>query len=365
MLKFKNKLYRHRHIMESLSQQNQPLFIFGMGRSGTTLLRLMLTAHPHFCIPPESRFFVNLDPKYGSSKDLSNQIDNFLTDIYGDPRFREWNIDRQQLRENLTAQKPLNYSTAVATVYQTYIQQFDGQAGCWGDKNPCNIYNIKTILKYFPNARLILIIRDLRAIYASLKRNEQKFAKTWKGSCIANVVATTKQWQNLFQVIKHYQNDERFHILFYEDLVTNPEEELQGICNWLGVSFSQSMLEFNKKNAQKKLVPTRELGWHAKTFKPVSSDRIEAWKHELSDSELAVLEILNYKTMLHLGYDCIPKTWQFDRLLKFYADYSQYIYWRLSKANLQPVIGKIREALVTLKTLQLSMTRNLSQNSIQ
>ena len=125
------------------------------------------------------------------------------------------------------------------------------------------------------------------------------------------------------------------------------------------------MLQFNKKNAQKKLVPTRELGWHAKTFQPVSSDRIEAWKHELSDSELAVLEILNYKTMLHLGYDCIPKRWQFHTLLKFCADYSQYIYWRLSKANLQRVIGKIREGLVILKTLQLSLTRNLSQNSIQ
>ncbi|NEO19903.1 MULTISPECIES: sulfotransferase [unclassified Moorena] len=351
--------------MESLSQQNQPLFIFGMERSGTTLLRLMLTAHPDFCIPPESLFFVNLEPKYGSSQDLSHQIDNFLTDIYADRRFREWNIDRQQLRENLTAQKPLNYSTAVATVYQTYLQQFDGQAGCWGDKNPENIYHIQTILKYFHNSKLILIIRDLRAIYASLKRKELKFAKTWKESCIANVVATTQQWQHLFQVIKHYQNDQRLYILFYEDLVINPEEELQGICDWLGVSFSESMLEFNQKNAQKNLVATGELGWHVKTFQPVSSDRIQAWKQELRDSELSVLEILNYKTMLNLGYECIPKTWQFDRLLKFYADYSQYIYWKLSKANLQPVIGKIREALVTLKTLQLSMTRNLSQNSIQ
>ena len=59
-----------------------PVFIIGNPRSGTTLIRLMLTCHPQIVIPPESGFLVTLYPKYvnfgGSEKELGEFANDLL-----------------------------------------------------------------------------------------------------------------------------------------------------------------------------------------------------------------------------------------------------------------------------------------------
>ena len=318
----------------STPKLTQPVFIFGMPRSGTTLLRLMLSSHPNFCIPPECLFFVRLESKYSKLKDLSNKIDDFVEDIFSaDERFKEWNIKPEQLKASLANHdsEQLNYSAAMAIVYQTYLQQFAPSAKVWGDKNPAHIFHIETILKYFPKARLVLIIRDPRSVYASLKRNEVKFPGDWKSSCRANVVAVTKQCENLLRVLARAKNDQKFYTISYEKLVESPESELKGLCSWLGEEFNPVMLEFYKKNAKDKLVPSRELGWHAMTLKPVAKARIDGWKNELSNSELAALEVLNRKNMEQLGYQCLTSSVEYQGIPKLVSDYLQHKYDRVSQ----------------------------------
>jgi hypothetical protein len=314
--------------MPFLSTLDEPIFIIGMARSGTTLLRLMLTAHPDFCVPPESLFFVSLEPKYGNLPDLSENLDAFLDDLYGNERFRDWKVDRKLLAENLSSVSPLTYAKAVAIVYQTYRQQVDPTASFWGDKNPVHIYHIDRIRKHFPKARLLLISRDIRSIYASLLRNEKKFPGKWESSCIANVVSVTKQFNHAVSVIERYRDDERFYATFYRNLVNSPEAELRGICSWLGVDFSESMLRFHEKNQKEQLVPTRELGWHARTLKPVASDRLELWKKEVSPTELAALEVLNAENMQKLGYQRTTASSSARVSIKIFSDYLKHIYWK-------------------------------------
>lgn len=314
--------------MPSLSTLDEPVFIIGMARSGTTLLRLMLTAHPDFCIPPESLFFVSLEPKYGSLPDLSENLDEFLDDLYENERFRDWGVDRKSLAENLSNIHPLTYATAVATVYQTYCQQIDPTASFWGDKNPVHIYHLDKIRKHFPKARLLLIFRDIRSIYSSLLRNEKKFPGKWESSCIANVVSVTKQFNHAISILERYRNDDRFYAIFYKNLVNAPEAELRGICTWLGVDFSESMLRFHEKNQKEQLVPTRELGWHARTLKPVSGDRLELWKEEISPVELSALEVLNQENMTKLGYQCHASSSSARVSWKICSDYVKHLYWK-------------------------------------
>ena len=179
-----------------------PIFIIGTQRSGTTLLRLMLTAHPDICIPPESPFFVHLEQKYGSTVDLCNNVVAFLDDLYTDEKFREWNVNRTSLQRNLSKNSSLKYSDAISIVYQTNMQQFDSGARIWGDKNPVHIFHVHTILKYFPNARVIHIVRDVRAVYNSVSTKAiSQFGKRLR----AQVLLVTKRWSQVVDIVEKYR----------------------------------------------------------------------------------------------------------------------------------------------------------------
>jgi hypothetical protein len=308
--------------------KESPVFIFGMGRSGTTLLRLMLTAHPQFCIPSECLFFVRLEPKYGHLKDISDRLDQFLADLYKVELFTDWKLDPELLRQNLSKYSPLNYAAAVATVYRTYLQQTGSNACFWGDKNPVHVYHVEQVRKYFPNAKLLLLIRDVRGTYGSLKRTEKNF-KGWQGSCQANVLSVTKQWRYVVDVAERYKHDPGFHTVLYERLVENPEAELRAICSWLSVEFDESMLHYYEKNAKEKLVPTGEKGWNAKTFQPITKGRVDSWQNELNLMELEALESLNQSNLTRLGYECVTQPFRYRSLLKVLPDYVDHVYWRL------------------------------------
>ena len=296
------------NLPSSKSTALSPIFVIGAERSGTTLLRLMLTAHPDICIPPESLFFVALESKYGAAPDLLPQIEDFLNDLYNNNfhRFWEWNVDPKLLLNNWKNYHQLSYTQAVETVYQTYCQQFDPAASIWGDKNPFHIYQLGKIRRYFPGVKVILIVRDFRACYSSVKKlvaKEQERGEVWQG--IKTIGGLTHQWNQVVKIIeKYHQKWEQFYLVSYEDLVREPSAQLAKICKWVGVDFQESMLEFYQRNAELGLVPVNQMVWHPNTLEPIGSDRINAWQDELSVTELETIELMNWKNLEKLGYKC-------------------------------------------------------------
>ncbi|MEE2987827.1 MAG: sulfotransferase, partial [Nitrospinota bacterium] len=72
--------------------EDSPLFIIGNPRSGTTLLRLMLTCHPNICIPPESGFMIDLYKTYYRCQVDSKSLQNFITDVLSSQKMETWKI---------------------------------------------------------------------------------------------------------------------------------------------------------------------------------------------------------------------------------------------------------------------------------
>lgn len=284
------------------------IFVIGAPRSGTTLLRLLLTTHSDICIPPESLFFVALEPKYGNVSNLLPQVEDFLNDLYSKtfPKFCEWNIDRKLLSNNLKSYQELNYTLAVETVYQTYRQQFDPKASVWGDKNPCHIHHVDEIQKYFPESKIILIVRDFRACYSSMKNivaKEQGAKEVWAGP--RTLEGMTRQWNQVVKIIeKYHQKNEQFYLVYYESLVREPSVQLTKICKWIGLDFQKVMLEFYRKNAELGLVLSSQIVLNPNTFKPINNERIDTWRNDLSFIEVEVIESENRKSLERLGYKC-------------------------------------------------------------
>lgn len=275
------------------------LFIIGAPRSGTTLLRLLLTSHPAICIPPESPFLIYMEKKFGIQKRLSDNVGKFLNELYKDKKFTEWGIEKKTLELRLKAEVSLTYSKAITIIYQAYALITYPDAYILGDKNPSYLYHIETLLKYFPRAKIIHIIRDIRGIYNSSKNKSLTKNEQFNNEQLLSI---TRYWQQAERVTEKYRTDARVYTLHYENLVSSPGGQLKDIFAWIGVEYSDSVLNFYEENASKKLVPENRHGWHYRTLQPITDKQIDAWKTELKKSEIEILELLNKRRMQKWGY---------------------------------------------------------------
>ena len=65
---------------------DRPIFVVGSPRSGTTMLQLMLHAHPRIAIPPETRFFLTAHRRRGEWGDLRERANREKLAALGDVR---------------------------------------------------------------------------------------------------------------------------------------------------------------------------------------------------------------------------------------------------------------------------------------
>lgn len=151
---------------------NPPVFIIGAERSGTTLLRLMLSSSKELCIPPESIFLTALYPKYKDGLATLEQVQPFLDDLFSVFFFDQWQIDRDIIKHKILELENFSYANIIEAIYRSYSAMRDPDATRWGDKNPIHTLRTDTLLALFPNAQFVHIIRDGRDAVISQKETE-------------------------------------------------------------------------------------------------------------------------------------------------------------------------------------------------
>jgi Sulfotransferase family len=85
-------------------------FIVGFGRSGNTLLRLMLDSHPALAIPPESDFI----PVVADAP----SADVFLERLFGHWRMRDLQVDTDAIAHDVRRLRPFGVAEALRVVYR-------------------------------------------------------------------------------------------------------------------------------------------------------------------------------------------------------------------------------------------------------
>jgi hypothetical protein len=113
----------------------QPFFIVGSGRSGTTMLRLMLNRHPELRIPPESWWLIDLLEVLPVATPLSKEdISRAGAIITGHVRWKDWNFPEAHLKAALGDLREADLAVLVDTVFRTAASMGGKQR--WGDKTP-------------------------------------------------------------------------------------------------------------------------------------------------------------------------------------------------------------------------------------
>ena len=273
---------------------DRPIFIVGCPRSGTTLLQLMVHAHPRIAIPPETRHLLDLyhrHAEFGDLRDPANRL-AVADHILAERRFKDLKLDRAQVRSAIEHGPP-TIGSALGIVLQEFAHKFGKPR--WGDKRPLYINHLAAIFEMFPDAQIVHIIRDGRACVASLKR-----MPWWDGGSISAM----SRWIQAMYIgsrAKASLRPDQYHEISYEKLVADPRPQLEALCAFLGESFAASMLE---PSQVADAVPKRKKH-HANTRGEVSQAPVAAWRTELEEWEVAVFEIVARKWLLRHGYELV------------------------------------------------------------
>ncbi len=281
--------------MADPSDSMRPIFIVGMPRSGTTLVRAMLSSHPRITISPETHYlsiwmkrFAHLD--VGCPQDF----ETFWRRLVQTEEFPHLDIDPDKTRERILGYGPVTHRT----VFTGLMEEFAGKMNKprWGEKTPGHYLHIDTLLEWFPEARIVYVLRDPRAVVSSM------LAVPWAGRDTEEFV---QQWLQCLRIMGKWEKDERVHVVAYEQLVSDPEQQLRRMCRFLDEEYTPAMCD----RSQADLLLDKRQGWAMRAIiealKPLSRDSIGKWRSNLSAYQVAVIEHLTRREMLALGYEPI------------------------------------------------------------
>jgi hypothetical protein len=277
------------------TQRSEPFFVIGAHRSGTTLLRYMLSSHPRLYLPPESEFipaFFSRSPTRPLNRIESRRI---LRKIFRLRFVREWRGAPPDIDDLVPEEETVTPARLVDALYTAYANQHG--AVRWGDKTPTYCGHIDLLHRIFPRARFIHLIRDGRDVALSV-------LDTWGRRTHVDLVFAAHTWKRRVTEARRSADrlrPELFLELRYEDLVVDPGPQLRRICRFLDEDYHPNMLQFHL-TAEESI---REGGFHDAVRNQLTTERIDRWRREMSASDLRVFEAVAGPNLTGLGYEVV------------------------------------------------------------
>jgi len=226
-------------------------FIVGCPRSGTTLLQSLLAVHPQIASLPETHFFpYTVGRRWRrllgiSSPKAKERLYQFLSDI-----------DHSEMKSHVPKHAFLvkQYINAFINILDTLT--INQGKNFWVEKTPMHLHFIDIIEKYIPNVRFIHIVRNGKDVVASLYEVTHRYPEEWGGR--RSIEECIDRWNRDVKITQQYIHKENHTLVRYEQFTENPEVVLRNLCKFMGVEFSQLMLEQHGMAAEKVILDNQE-----------------------------------------------------------------------------------------------------------
>jgi hypothetical protein len=249
-----------------------PLFVLGTMRSGSTLFRLILDAHPRIAISEETGFMGGL----AAAKDIPNWA-----------RGRGW-YERLGFSEQ-------EFDARLRDFYAGMFERHAWSQGKvrWGEKTPFHSRHIAQMATIFPDSVFVAIVRHPGAVVHSLVEKfhyDAPDAVTYWDSTNKEILRRGLELA-----------DDRFALLRYEDLVEHPEETLHELVDFLDEPWSDDLLRHNDVQAARG-TPRISAG-STRTRDAISTDRAHRWADSFSEAQRRFLECSVGPLARFFGYE--------------------------------------------------------------
>jgi Sulfotransferase family len=247
---------------------NEPIFLVGAERSGTTVLRLMLDQHPQLAWCVEFEYAVD---------QMSDQGD--LPALEG---YHEWLETHRIFRScDLEIDPSLDYPELIESFL---VQERDRTRK---DLVGATVHrHFNRLLQIWSNARFIHIVRDARDVARSCVN------MGWAG----NVWGGAERWieaEHLWARTRRTVPAERRLEITYESLISDPVKALTRVCHFMGIPYDDRMLKYPESTSYS--LPDPRL--------------IGQWRRKLSEREIQLIEARTSEMLVARGYELsqLPK----------------------------------------------------------
>lgn len=302
---------------ENMNWIDNPIFLCGHRKSGTTLLLSLFDNHPNLNVyPPDSGFWYGYYPRYEEShftneeksqRAVNVMINNFKSDLENleSWKSRKIDFDFNELIQRFKTSLPnssINPKVVLDTLMTVFFEMQADQEikKAWMEKTTSTeIYAIEAA-NWYKNAKFIHLIRDPRDNFASLKSG-------WEDRYVDQNDSPERLLQSLLErglyglklasTNLEVLGSDRYKVVKFEDLVNDSEFVMKDLCGFLNIDFDKKLL-----------IPTYfGLPWKGNNFdglqfSKASNVNVDRWKERIDEHEAKVIEYHGADLMEKWGY---------------------------------------------------------------
>jgi hypothetical protein len=279
-------------------------FVVGVNRSGTTLLRMMLDAHPELTVPPETHFvpeLIDVAEAGGATPE------SLLATITSQREWGDFGLTEDELLARFRAQDPLTAGGALRSFYEAYAERAGKPR--WGEKTPIYVKSMRKIAGALPEARFVHVIRDGRDVALSIRDRATKehtieaIAERW----VRRITRARQQAKRL----DHYRE------IRYESLILDTEPTLREVLDFYELPWDDAVLDYHERSAERleemkrelpdqgrrtSLSVERRMMTHARTTEKPDPRRVSRWRESMDRADRETFESIAGPLLDELGY---------------------------------------------------------------
>jgi hypothetical protein len=264
-----------------MEQHRGPIFIGGAGRSGTTLLRVMLDAHPGVYCGPELKVLPQIAQLYqGLTTHYAGVMQSF---------------------DNSPADVQLLFRELIEGLLANSLRRAGKPR--WAEKTPHNITVMLPLGAIFPDARFLHLIRDGRDVVCSLVTMDWMKAGTDKKvDYVQNIGSAARYWRNIVQAARqqaaHPSLAGRVLEVRYEALVADPEGTLRQVLQFVDEPWDAAVLSYHQKSREHE--PTESSTQQAN--RPIYDKAVGRWRTDMTYNDKVAFKVEAGDLLKELGY---------------------------------------------------------------
>jgi hypothetical protein len=275
------------------------IFLFGMERSGTTLLSLIVGQHPDIAVPlATTGLWYNVASRLERYNSLRTEADlrHLVADVVAHDRIQRWDCTLTT-DDVMPYCRLADYASVVAAFHQAYATK-KGKA-LWANIDIATLDRLHLANEWFPEARFVHVYRDARDVALSNQTmpygagNLAECADAWSRRLTMNL--------RLGRVL----GPDRYMAIAYEDLVNRPREVLARLCPFLGVPFSEAMLAYEEA-VEAKVPADRRWLW-PNLAGPLDHSATQRWRRSMSTNKRVVVERYAGRLLAELDYETFDR----------------------------------------------------------